>query len=99
MGRPVQNAAFVTYVTLNDWANPGDIRNNPTIASGDFQISKDGGTFANLTNLPAVTPSSTRQLKFDLTSTEMNAEVVQIIGVDQTSPKEWADFSLTIHTD
>lgn len=99
MGRPVQNAAFVTYVTVEDYNTPGTVKSTPTIAAGDFQISKDGGAFANLTNIPTVTPAATPSIKFDLTSTEMNAEVILILARDQTTNKEWVDASWTIHTD
>jgi len=98
MALPVQNTAFTTYVTLNDYVNPGKIKSNPTIASGDFKISIDGGAFANLTNLPAVTPASSKGVELDLTSSEMNGETILIVGEDQTVPPEWSDFSLTIHT-
>lgn len=95
---PLKNQALVTYVTLEDYTNPGNFKSNPTLASGDWKISKDGGAFANLTTLPSVAPSSSVSVKLDLSATEMNADVVLIVGIDQTSPKEWADFSLTIMT-
>ena len=31
---------------------------NPTLATGDAKISKDGGALANLATLPAVTPAA-----------------------------------------
>lgn len=95
---PIKNQAFTTYVTLNNFSSPGSFKSNPTIASGDWKISKDGGAFANLTNLPSVEPSSSVSVKLDLTNTEMNADSVMIVGIDQTAPKEWADFALTILT-
>ena len=98
MALPVKNTAFTTYGVLYDWTNPGKIKSNPTIASGDFKISIDGGAFANLTNLPTVTPASSKGVEFDLTSSEMNGEAILIVGEDQTVPPEWAEFSMTIHT-
>lgn len=95
---PVKNEDFVIYVGLNDMSNSGRLKSNPTIAAGDFQISKDGGSFANLTTLPAVTPASSYALKITLSSTEMNADNIIVVGHDQTDPPEWADVFLSIPT-
>ncbi len=95
---PTKNEDFVIYVGLEDMSNPGEFKANPTIAAGDFQVSKDGGTFANLTTLPTVTPASGRTVKISLSATEMNADNVVIQCVDQTSPKEWADQIISIPT-
>jgi hypothetical protein len=95
---PVKGEDFITYVALADPANPGSFRVNPTTASGDWQISKDGGAFANLATLPVVTPAGSVAVKLALSTTEMSADNVVIVGIDQTSPKEWADFILSIPT-
>lgn len=95
---PKKNQAFVTYITLRDATDNLSLKSSATIASGDFKISKDGGSFSNLTNLPAVTPASSVGVQISLTSTEMNADQVLITWIDQTSPKEWADGSLAINT-
>lgn len=95
---PKKNEDFILYISVEDYANPGNFKTNPTIASGDFQVSKDGGAFANLSTLPAVEPASSRMIKVTLSSTEMNADNVVIQGVDQTAPKEWSDFILSIPT-
>lgn len=95
---PVKNEDFIVYITLVDAASPLSFKTNPTIASGDFKISKDGGAFANLATLPAVTPTGGVAVKIELSSTEMNADNVMIVGVDQTATKEWADFALSIPT-
>lgn len=50
----------------------------PTLAAGDFLISKDFGTFANLTTLPTVTPAGTGQLKVTLSAAEMQAANVTV---------------------
>lgn len=50
----------------------------PTLAAGDFQVSKDFGTFANLTTLPTVTPAGTGQLKVTLSAVEMQAANVTV---------------------
>jgi len=84
---PVKNEDFIIGIGLEDSSNPGQFKVNPTIATGDFQVSKDFGAFANLTTLPTVTPASGRQVKISLSATEMNADNVTIQCVDQTDPK------------
>lgn len=95
---PVKNEDFVFRIAVEDYNNPGNFKANPTIAAGDFQVSKDGGAFANLTNLPAVEPAASRWIEIIMTSTEMNADTVVVQWVDQTSPKEWADGGVCILT-
>lgn len=70
---------------------------NPTLAAGDVQISKDGGAFANLTTLPAVTPAAGRAVKVDLSATEMTADQVMVQFVDAAGA-EWDDLIINIQT-
>ena len=95
---PVKNEDFIIRIALADMSTPGSFKSSPTIAAGDFKVDKDGGGLTNLTTLPSVDPSSTVLVKITLSATEMNADVVTIVAVDQTSPKEWADFVLSIPT-
>jgi hypothetical protein len=95
---PVKNEDFVIYVALEDMANPGEFKADPTLAAGDVKIKKDAGAFANITTLPAVDAAGDRVVKVALTATEMNADNVVIQFVDQTATKEWADFILSIPT-
>lgn len=95
---PVKNEDFVVYICLADMANPGSFKSNPTIAAGDFKISKDGGAFTNLATLPTVTPASGVSVKIELSATEMNADNIIVVAQDQTTPKEWADYYLSIPT-
>lgn len=95
---PVKGEDFVLYIALETLTSPGTFKVNPTIAAGDFKVKKDSGAPANLTTLPAVDDSGEIWLRITLSATEMNADVVCIQGVDQTSPKEWADFALVIPT-
>jgi hypothetical protein len=95
---PVKNEDFICYIALEDLATPGSFKANPTLASGDVKISKDGGAFANLATLPSVEPASGRSVKVTLSSTEMNADNVFVQFIDQTDPKEWADFAFNIVT-
>lgn len=95
---PVKNEDFIIRISLMDMTVPGSFKSSPTIAAGDFKVDKDGGGLNNLGTLPAVDPSSTVLVKLTLSATEMNADVVTVVGVDQTNPKEWADFVLSIPT-
>jgi hypothetical protein len=95
---PVKNEDFILFVSLQDLAASGSFKANPAIAAGDFKVSKDGGALTNLATLPTVTPAGSVMLKLTLSATEMNADSVTVVGIDQTADKEWADFVLTIPT-
>jgi hypothetical protein len=95
---PNKNEDFVFYLALEDMSVAGTFKANPTIAAGDFQVSKDDGALTNLATLPTVSPAGSVWVKISLSATEMNADVVKIQAIDQTSPKEWADFALAIPT-
>lgn len=95
---PKKNEDFLIRIALEDTANPGSFKSSPTLAAGDFQVDKDGAGFGNLGTLPSVSPAATCAVLITLSNTEMNADVVTLRGVDQTSPKEWADFFLSIPT-
>lgn len=95
---PNKNETFVFGIYLEDYANPGNFKANPTIAAGDFKISKDDGEFGNLATLPTVSPAGSTRVKISLSADEMNADNVSILCIDQTSPKEWSDLSIEIPT-
>lgn len=95
---PKKNEDFITYIALTDINISGSFKVNPTIASGDFKVSKDGGALANLATLPSVEPAGSIWVKITLSSTEMNADNVSIQGIDQTSPKEWCDTAFNLVT-
>lgn len=95
---PVKNEDFIIRVALRDASDPRSFKSSPTLASGDFKVDKDGGGLSNLGTTPSVDPASTVLVKLTLSSTEMNADVVTIVGIDQTNPKEWCDFVMTIPT-
>jgi hypothetical protein len=98
---PVKNEEFICYVALEDLANPGSFKANPTLAAGDVKLSKDGGALANIaegTGVLTVTPAGSIWVKVVLTATEMNADNVAIQFIDQTAPKEWADLAFNIVT-
>ncbi len=95
---PVKNEDFSIQVALEDYLNPGNLKASPTLASGDFKVSKDGGALANLTTLPTNSPAGSVLVSITLSSTEMDADVVTIVCIDQTSPKEWSDLVISIPT-
>jgi hypothetical protein len=95
---PKKNEDFLIRVCLEDFANPGNFRSNPTLASGDFKVSTDGGSFANLGTTPSVSPASSVSVLITISSSEMNGDVILVVGQDQTNPKEWSDFALAIPT-
>lgn len=95
---PVKNEDFKIRIALEDMTSLGSFKASPTIASGDFKVDKDGGGLTNLSTLPTVDPASSRLVLITLSATEMNADVVTIQCVDQTSPKEWADVIISIPT-
>jgi len=98
MNPPKNGVAFTFYACLRDADDNLSFQGNPTIAAGDFKVSKDGGALTDLTTLPVVTPAASVMLKIVLSATEMTADNVTIVGIDQTATKEWADFSLNILT-
>ena len=97
MSEPVKNAAYTFSIVL---FAPGQatIEAAPVLAAGDVTISKDNGTFANITTLPVVTPASSGQVQIDLSATEMNADRIGIKIADQTSPQAWDDVYIEIQT-
>ena len=95
---PIKNEDFIVRISLADQSTSGSFKSSPTIAAGDFKLDKDGGGLNNLATLPTVDPAGSVLVKVSLSSTEMNADVVTIVAIDQTSPKEWCDFVLSIPT-
>jgi hypothetical protein len=74
-----------------------DLKANPTLATGDVKISKDGGAFANLTTLPTVTPASGTAVRVTLSATEAEFTRAVIAFID-TATKEWEDQLIMLHT-
>jgi hypothetical protein len=95
---PVRAEDFICRIALSDMNVAGVFKSNPTIAAGDFKVDKDGGGLTNLNTLPSVDPAASVLVKITLSATEMTADVVTLVCIDQTSPKEWCDFVMTIPT-
>jgi len=86
----------ILYFVLPDMVTQ-KARVNPTIAVGDFKISKDGGAFVNVDNLPVVTPAGGRQVKLILSIAECTCKSAIIQCIDAVGD-EWDDNFLDIIT-
>lgn len=95
---PFKGEDFKVRIALRDMAVAGSFKSTPTIAAGDFKVDIDGGGFSNLSTLPSVSPSGGVAVLLTLSTSEMNGDVITIRGIDQTTPKEWADYFLCIPT-
>lgn len=95
---PKKNEDFKIRISLEEYAAPGNFKANPTIAAGDFKVDIDGAGFNNLATLPTVSPASGRSVLIELSSSEMNGDVITVMCVDQTAAKEWADLAISIPT-
>lgn len=94
---PKKNVEFIFYVGLVSQGDTKTFQSNPTLASGDFKVSIDGGSLNNLTTLPAVTPASSKLVKVTVSSSEMNGDNIQVIGSDAAGA-EWCDIIINIQT-
>ncbi len=94
---PLRAVAYEIYVSLRSQANTKIFQANPTLASGDAKVSKDGGALANLTTLPTVTPAAGKMVKISLSGTEMTADDVTVVLSDAAG-NEWCDLVLNIQT-
>ena len=90
MGLPKKGVAYTFPLQVGDKNVSGTFKVNPTIAAGDFQVSKDGAAFANLATLPVVTPAGSSSILISLSVTEMGADKVEVVGKDVTG-NEWFD--------
>jgi hypothetical protein len=93
---PVYGAAFEFDVVLFAQSD-NQIKTTPTIASGDFVISKANGATANLTTLPGESPASSGIVRVQLSATEMEADKLTVKWHDAAGA-EWHDGAVCIHT-
>ncbi|KKN79677.1 hypothetical protein LCGC14_0336990 [marine sediment metagenome] len=90
MALPQKGVAYDFYVTLVSFADPSVFQTNPTLATGDFKVSKDGGAFNNLATLPVVTPSGDKAVKVSLSATEMTTAKIAVLWID-VAGNEWQE--------
>ena len=95
---PKKGSTFTFTVALTQQGNTKLFKSNPTLASGDVQVSKDYGTFSNIATLPDAEPDSGSAIRVQLSATEMDADVVTVLFHDAAGD-EWCDQLITIHTD
>jgi len=92
MAEPERGVAYDFFIPLLDFGT-GEFVDNPTIATGDFKVSKDGGAFADLTTLPVAAPALSSSIKVNLSALEMTADKIVVEAVDLTTPiPEWRDM-------
>lgn len=91
--------AIIDGIVLVD-TDSVDFETDPTLASGDVKISKDGGALANINTLPAETPamSGGSLIRVTISATEMQAARIVVLFKDQTNPKAWEDQVIIIES-
>lgn len=94
---PKKNTAFIMYIGLPSVADTTIFKSTPTLASGDFKVSIDGGTLNNLTTLPTNTPASSKMVKISLSTSEMNGDNITVVCSDAAGA-EWRDVIINIQT-
>jgi hypothetical protein len=93
--RGVQTTVYFPLVTWSATDPSDSLVTAPAVhAAGDTKISKDGAAFANTTNGFTHTGSGVYALV--LTATEMDADTVAVVVVDQSGPKVWKDRVLML---
>jgi hypothetical protein len=95
---PKKNEDFVIRIALFDANDPRSLKSSPTLAVGDFKVTTDAGGLTNLGTTPTVSPAAGVCVLLTLSAAEMNGDVITVVGIDQTNPKEWTDFFLSIPT-
>lgn len=84
---PVKNAEYIFYISLFAQSD-NQIKTTPTLASGDFKVSTDGGATSNLDTLPSESPAASGNVKVTVSATEMNGDNVSVIWKDAAGD-EW----------
>lgn len=100
---PKRATEYVIYVGLEDSANAGLFKANPTLVTTDVQVSKDGGALANIegggtfADFVSVTPAAGKMVKLTLNSAHMTADNVTVVFSDAAGG-EWNDLIINIPT-
>ena len=95
MALPVNGVAYNFTIQLVDSSNPADFLASPTLATGDFKVSINGGALANLTNLPVNSPGGSIFVDVSLTASEMTGSKVNVVCIDAAGA-EWEDIAANI---
>ncbi len=91
----IRGQQFKFSISLRSQADGRVFQSNPTLASVDVKITKDGGAPANLTTLPTC-PNADTEVVVTVSAAEMDADVVSILFKD-ASGAQWCDRRVTIH--
>lgn len=86
-------ASQFLYAVLFDAS--GDILLSPTIAAGDFQVSVDGGAFANAAT--TVMPAAGGGIRIEPTQAQTNGDHLLFRWIDQAGA-QWVDGVLSVYT-
>lgn len=97
MPDPKKNVAYSFEVGLIDQANRPAFKSNPTLATGDVQVSIGGGAYADLATLPSVSPAGSEKVVVAVSQDEMNGDRIAVRFKDQAGA-EWDDLLVTINT-
>jgi len=99
MALPQRGVAYTFIVTLLDEVT-GEFKSNPTIAEGDFKISRDDAAYVNLATTPVVSPTGDISVKISLSASEMTVtdDYVIIKAID-VAGNEWQPLIFEIKFD
>lgn len=86
---------FIFHISLITAASEIAVQGGPTLAAGDFEISIDGGNFANLATIPAT--YDTDGLTVTLSAAEMDGADIYVRFEDKAGA-EWDLVCIHIST-
>jgi hypothetical protein len=92
------NTASQQLFTVLLALNSRSAQSNPTLATGDVTVSKDGGAFANIATLADVLPASGVQVRIQLSAAELSCKILTIRFADQTVPAQWDEQYVQVCT-
>ncbi len=84
---PVRNNPFTFNICLYSQST-GELLTNPTLQSQDFQVSTDGGAFANLSSTPTVSPAASGVVRLQLSPSEVGSDSFTVRMKDNRG-SEW----------
>lgn len=96
---PLPGETFTFSVPLVSQASNHIFQAAPTIAAGDFKRSINNGAFANMDNLPTVSPAAGKLVQIVVSASETTAAgeggTIDIVGSDAAGA-EWDDISICL---
>ena len=92
---PLRGVAFDFYFKLGAVSDPSKFLTNPTLATGDFQVSTDDSAFAPLANLPTLVEAGQGWVKAILNVAEMTGDIANFTA-KEVSGDEWEEIAISI---